>query len=154
MRALIFNRGGARPRRCKISKVLTLDEVRKIDTAIRAAIFLGMPFNRFITIHWERGDVAEIDAAKATTAFLKYARDYLAGKGFPFAYVWVRENDEGDGSKGHHVHILAYLPKGQSLGHLQRRWIKCITGKPYRKRIILTRSIARHSQAAQKNPKL
>jgi hypothetical protein len=47
------------------------------------------------------------------------------------------------GHKGNHVHILTHLPKGQTLGHLQRRWIKSITGKPYRKDVINTRTIAR-----------
>ena len=154
MRARVFQRGGARPRRSKVSKALAIEEVRKTGVAIHTAYLLDIPLNRFITIHWERAGVAEIDAAKATSAFLKYARDYLTSKGLPFAYVWVRESDEGDGSKGHHVHILAHLPKGQSLGRMQRRWIKAITAKPYRKKVILTRPIARHSEAAQNTPRL
>ena len=154
MRARVFQRGGARPRRGNVSKALTIKEVRKTGMAMHTAHLLDIPLNRFITIHWERAGVAEIDAAKATAAFLKYAREYLASKGLPFAHVWVRESDEGDGSKGHHVHILAHLPKGQSLGRLQRGWIKAITDKPYRKKVILTRLIARHSEAAQNAPQL
>ena len=149
MRARIFPRGGARPRKENISTALTIDEVRNIGLAVEQAHLLGLAFNRFITIHWERAGIAEINAAKATASFLKYARDYLFSKGQSFAYIWVRENDEGNGSKGHHAHILAHVPKGQTLGNLQRRWISAITGKPYRKRVIRTRIIARHSDAAE-----
>lgn len=154
MHPRVFKRGGKRLRRHKISRVLSIDEVRKIGMAIHTAVLLGMPFNRFITIHLERAGIAEVDAAHAIARFLKYARDYLESKGLPFAYIWVRENDDGDGSKGHHVHILAHLPKGQSLGYLQRRWIKNITGENYRKKVILTRLIAGHAEAPQNNPKL
>ena len=154
MRARVFKRGGSRPRRGKVSKALTIEEVQKIGMAMHTAWMMGVPFNRFITIHWERAGIAEVDAAQATASFLKYARDYLGSKCLPFAYIWVRENDEGDGSKGHHVHILAHLPRGQSLGRLQRGWIRAITGMSYCKKVILTRPIARHSDAARTTPQL
>lgn len=154
MRPAVFKRGGVRERKGKISNALSVNAVRRIGTAIDTASFVGLAFNRFITIHWELAGIAEIDAPRATAAFLKYARDYLASKGLPFAYVWVRENDDGDGSKGHHVHILAHLPRGQSLGPLQRRWIKKITGQKYRSKTILTCTIARHAEAAYNQPSL
>ncbi len=154
MRARMFRRGGARPRQHKISYALTIDQVQKIGMAIFAAQMFGMAFNRFITIHWERAGLTGHDAVRATSSFLKMARDNLAGKGLRFAYIWVRENDEGDGSKGDHVHILAHIPKGQSLGRWQRGWIKAITAKPYCKGVVLTRTIARHSEAAHSTPAL
>jgi hypothetical protein len=122
--------------------------------AIIAAHAIGLSFNRFITIHWERAGLTGRDAALATGRFLKLAHDNLVSKGLPFTYVWVRENDDGNGSKGDHVHILAHIPKGKSLGGSQRRWIKGITGKPYRNRVINTRVIARHSEAANITPTL
>jgi len=154
MRPRIFKRGGARPRATRISEALALKEVDKIARAIRIAEEIGLPLNRFITIHWERAGVADHQAARATGRFLKLARDNLASKRLPFAYVWVRENDEGDGSKGDHAHILAHVPDGRTLGPAQRRWIKIISGKPYRKQVIHTRVIARHSNAAQNEPAL
>jgi hypothetical protein len=154
MRARIFQRGGARPRRDKISKALDVKQVQQIMQAIIAANVIGLPFNRFITIHWERAGLTGHDAARATSRFLKLASDNLASKGLPFAYVWVRENDDGDGSKGDHVHILAHLPKGRSLGRWQRRWIKGIIGKAYPTGAILTRVIARHSEAPNTIPAL
>lgn len=152
MRATIFQRGGARPRKDKVSGALTIKQVEHIMQAIIAADMIGLPFNRFITIHWERAGLTGQDSALATSRFLKLARDNLVSKGFPFASIWVRENDEGDRSKGDHVHILAHVPKGHSLGRWQRRWIRIITGKPYRKNVILTRTIARHSEAAENAP--
>lgn len=154
MRPRAFKRGGARLRKSNVSNSLATDEVGMIGIAIHTAHLIELAFNRFITIHWQLAGIAEIDAPRATADFLKYARDYLASKGLAFAYVWVRENDDGDGSKGHHVHILAHLPKGQSLGPLQRRWIKKITGQKYRGKTILTRTIARHAEAAHSHPAL
>jgi hypothetical protein len=153
-RARIFQRGGARPRLDKISNALTVKQVEQITQAIIAAHAIDQPFNRFITIHWERAGLTGHIAARATSRFLKLARDNMAGKGLPFAYVWIRENDKGDGNKGDHVHILAHIPKGQSLGRWQRRWIGSISGKAYRKDVILTRMIARHSEAVHTMPKL
>lgn len=154
MHARVFKRGGARARRGKFNNALSIDEVRKTSMAIHTAYMLGLAFNRFITIHWERAGVAEIDAARATASFLKYARDYLTAQGLAFAYVWVRENDEGDDSKGDHVHILAHVPEGKTLGRFQRRWIKTISGKPYQAKVILTRIIAGHTAAAHTMPEL
>jgi hypothetical protein len=154
MRARIFQRGGARAPRGKISGALSVKQVEQTMQAIIAAFVTGLPFNRFITIHWERAGLTGDEAANATSRFVKMARDNLASKGLAFAYIWVRENDEGDRSKGDHVHILAHIPSGQSLGRWQKGWIKAITGKPYRKAVILTRTIARHSEAAKCLPAL
>lgn len=148
----IFRRGGARNRKGKVSRFLTKAQVSCLAQAIFSAAQLGLPLNRFITIHWERAGVHEAKSAWATAQFLKYVRDWVAKKGLPFAYVWIRENDYGDGSKGDHVHILAHIPKGQSIGRLQLRWIKRITGRTYRKGVIKTARVGGTANASIASP--
>lgn len=152
MRARVFKRGGARARKVSYSYELKASEVRQVIMAVRDAKAIGLPFNRFLTIHWERAGVTGQAAARATGSFLKLARDNLATKRQPFAYVWVRENDDGDGSKGDHVHILCHIPPGHSIGRRQRGWIRSITDQPYRKGVILTRIIAGGVRAAENQP--
>lgn len=148
----IFRRGGARRRAGKVSEVLSADQIRRLAQAMLTAAMIGMPLNRFITIHWERAGISEAKAAWATGQFLKYARDWLAQLGLTFAYVWIRENDDGDGRKGDHVHILAHVPDGQSMGRLQRGWIKRITGGSYRQGVVRTARVAGTANAFYSAP--
>lgn len=106
-----------------------------------AARKIGRPFNRHITVHWEAAGVPDCQAAKATTAFLKYLREWLGGA---TAYVWARENGDG---KGSHVHILAYVPADRHLsGARFRRWLERVAGRLYRPGTIHTARIAGHRQ--------
>lgn len=151
-KARIFKRGGRRLRPTLTSDALGIEEAARIMAGLETARDIQLPLNRFITIHWERQGVPIGQRAKATARYLKLARDALRASGQPFAYLAVRENDSGDGSKGDHVHILAHLPRGRSLGHLQRRWIARISGKPYRQGVILTRRVAGFANAAWTAP--
>lgn len=97
---------------------------------------IGRALNRHITVHWQSAGIPDERAAAATTAFLKYFREWL---GHATAYVWARENGEG---KGSHVHILAHLPAGMRMdGARSRRWLERITGRPYRRGTIRTTRI-------------
>lgn len=97
---------------------------------------IGRPLNRHITVHWERSGIADDRAAEATTAFLKYWREWLSAE---TAYLWARENGAG---KGSHLHILAHIPAGRHWhGTRAMRWIARLAGKPYRPGAILTRRI-------------
>lgn len=148
----IFSRGGARNRNCNVSYFLTKAQVSKLARAILGAVQLGVPLNRFITIHWDRAGVPAGKSAWATAQFLKFARDWLTKKGLPFAYVWIRENGHGDGNKGDHVHILAHIPYGQTFARLQLRWIKRITRKAYRRGVIKTGRVGGTANAASASP--
>ena len=129
--------GGPRNRASRTSHGIPLAMAVSLLEAAEDAARLGLPFNRHITVHWELAGIADNQAMAATTAFLKYWRDWLGGQ---TAYVWVRENGDG---KGSHLHILAHLPAGKKWrGALSRRWIERITGKPYAAGVILSRRIA------------
>ncbi|WP_157799410.1 hypothetical protein [Qipengyuania seohaensis] len=132
----IFPHGGARNSANRTSDYLTPKKAQKLIEAAHRAIQIGRPLNRHITIHWEAAGLSDREAMQATTAFLKYLREWLRGD---TAYLWVRENGEG---KGSHVHILAHVPRGKAMsGAISQRWIRRCTGKPYQRDLIHTRKV-------------
>jgi hypothetical protein len=110
-----------------------------------------MPLNRHLTIHWEAAGIPDCQAATATATFLTLARDWLRKRGGRFAWIFVRENGDG---KGSHVHILLHCPSelARACSAMQRRWLRRVTGKPYRARIIRTARIGGTLTAAQTAP--
>jgi hypothetical protein len=137
--------GGARNRADRVT----------IEAASIAAA-AGIPLNRHITVHWERAGVPDNRAAAATGAFIKLASQFLQKRGEPFAYAWIRENDDGDGCKGSHVHILAHVRPDAAAAfvRMQRRWLERVTGNPYRAGVIRTRRIGGWLRAAETAPEL
>ncbi|MEN3976448.1 hypothetical protein [Emcibacter sp. SYSU 3D8] len=138
--------GGARNRRDRVSHALTLKQATNIIEAARYAIRIGLPFNRHITIHWETAGIPDSRAAWATGRYLKLMGDWVAKQGGCIAWVWVRENGDG---KGSHTHILVHVPAGLPIGSIQRRWLRRITGKPYKAGTIHTTRIGGTLAAAQ-----
>jgi hypothetical protein len=147
----VFKRGGKRDRQGKVTHNLSEKQVKDIYTAINKSVAIGLPLNRMINVHWERAGISTRGAIAATGQLLKYARDWLTRRGLPFAYVWIRENDDGDGSKGDHVHILAHIPRGMTL-RLGRSWINRITSGRYRQGVLLTCRIGGIANAAGATP--
>jgi hypothetical protein len=132
--------GGARNRADRVSDSLSLRQAEGIIRAAHRACAIGLPFNRHVTIHWERAGVPDAEAAGAIGAYLSLARDFLRKRGWGFAWAYVRENGDG---KGSHVHILMHIDPAiaQPFTSMQRRWLKRVTGKPYRKGVIRTERI-------------
>ncbi len=150
--------GGARNRADRSSDSLSLNQATGIIEAAQFAAAVGLPFNRHVTIHWERAGISDNRAAAATAHFLKLASDRLAklvrksvkqtGENRAstvsrLAWAWVRENDGGgDGPKGSHVHILLHVPTDLPWrGWQVRRWLERITGSRYRAGVIKTARI-------------
>ena len=174
--------GGARNRADKVGDGLSLNQARGIIETAQYAATVGLPFNRHVTIHWERASVPDNRATAATGRFLKLAGDWIAKRSPKFiknqdksnrvariAWAWVRENGDG---KGSHVHILLHLPadiitgkngagvlsnntpgkQRVGLGSMPRRWLRLITGKPYRSGTIRTQRIGGTAGAALTAP--
>lgn len=135
--------GGARNSASRTSESIPLDNAKMLIAAAQTAIMLGLPFTRHITVHWETAGIRDAQAGAATTAFLKYLREWLRGA---TAYLWARENGEG---KGSHLHILAHIPDGRQMSGAQsRRWIMQVSGQPYRAGTIRTVRIRGDSDPA------
>jgi hypothetical protein len=91
--------------------------------AAQRAMAIGLPFNRHLTVHWEKSGLTDLQAAEATGRMLKLITDWARKKGCPAPYAWVRENGP---DKGSHVHILLHLPNGLAMS-LTRRWYRAAT---------------------------
>jgi len=143
-----LNWGGARNNKDRVSHALTQAQCEDFLDAIKRMVANGMPPNRFLTVHWERLGIAPADCMPAITGFNRLARDWARKQGFELAVVWVRENDDGDRSKGNHWHALYHVPEpilGVFTGKMTRRWLKQIAAGKYVKGGIVTRVIGRRS---------
>lgn len=71
------------------------------------------------------------------------------------ATAWLRVHENGP-SKGGHCHLLVHVPAGhvKRLSGLQKGWLRRITGKPYRKRVILSKPIGGRLGLESGNPEL
>lgn len=149
--------GGARNRADRVSLSLTHKQAHGVLSAIaHASGSAGLPLNRHLTLHWGKYGLGDADAGKATGDFLKLAQQFMRSNQQPFAFVYVRENDEGDGSKGSHTHYLLHVPPAfaRRFVAMQRRWLRIVTGKAYRKKAMHTARIGRTINAAAANRSL
>ena len=130
------------PRR-KVTHHLDYDKVANIIAATKHACHIGLPFNRFITISWEKGHVP--DHTPATSKFLAQACAAMRTKGCRTAYVW---SQEWGPVVGQHVHILIHVPPDLAtwFAKLQRGWLKRC-GVERGRNVIKTKRIG-HSYAA------
>jgi hypothetical protein len=149
-------RGGARNRADRVSECLTLKQAKGVIAAIQTSGNIGLPLNRHLTLHWGCYGISDADAGKATGDFLKLTSQFLRSKRQPFAFVYVRENDAGDGSKGPHTHFLLHVPPAIAARFvaMQRRWLRIVTGKAYRRNAMRTSRIGRSVAAATAAPAL
>ena len=91
--APLYRHGGARNIASRNSDYLTPKKAQQLIKAAQRANHIGRPLNRHITIHWQSAGLSDREAMQATTAFLKYLREWLRGD---TAYLWVRENGMGE----------------------------------------------------------
>jgi len=128
-------RGGARNRADRESHALTAAQIANLKAAESHSRKMGLPFTRMISIHWEAAGVPLSGMAKATGRFLDLMAKALARHGIRTAWLWVHESGE---RKGGHCHLLAHVPADLvgTVAKLQRGWLRRITGKPYRARVI------------------
>jgi hypothetical protein len=134
----VLGHGGARLRADRTSHSLTIRQARAIMLAALAADDLGEPFTRMVTVHWQRAGIADHRAASATGKLTKLASDWARRRGARILWAWARENDHG---KGSHLHLLLSCPPHLPIGRMWRRWLRAITGQPYRVGTINTRRI-------------
>ncbi len=147
------NKGGSRNRANRTSDALTKAQIANLTAAERHSSVIGLPFTRMITIHWQAAGVALADMVKATGRFLDLLTKALVRHGRKTAWLWTLEN--GD-RKGGHCHLLVHVPAAlvSLLTRLQKGWLRRITGKPYRARVIRSKPIGRLLDLENGNPEL
>lgn len=131
-------KGRARNRRDRLSTAIKKRDAENVSEAAAFARAIGLPLNSLKTVHWSAAGVT--DGGMATVAFKKKAGDWLRARGVPLACAWVHEVD---GRDGFHLHMLLHMPPAlaQGFGHMQRRWLRQISGRPYRRRVIQSVSV-------------
>lgn len=100
-------RGGSRNRADRPSDQLSERQCRDLIDAAEKAEALGQPFNRFMTLLWERGGIDSRDNANVTGRFIKLASDWARQRGYKLNWAWVQEWGRHNRA---HVHILLYVP--------------------------------------------
>ena len=133
-------RGGARNLASIENHGLKCAQIANLLAAAPHADALSLPFTRMITLHWEAAGVPLAEMRKATGRFIDLLTKALARHGSGVAWLWVHENGDG---KGGHCHLLAHVPADlvPIVTALQRGWLRKITGKPYRARVIHSKPI-------------
>jgi len=106
-----------------------------------------------LTIHWEAAGTPLAGMPKATGRFLDLMTKALARHDSATAWLFVHENGE---RKGAHCHLLAHVPPHlvTVVTGLQRGWLRRITGKPYRARVIRSKPIGGRLRVESGNPEL
>jgi hypothetical protein len=99
--------GGARNRADRSSDQLTERQCSDLIDAAGQTEATGQPFNRFITLLWERGGIDGRDNAKVTGQFIKLVSDWARRHGYKLNWAWVQEWGSTNGA---HVHILLHVP--------------------------------------------
>lgn len=151
------SRGGARNRADRQSDALTAAQICNLMAAERHARQIGLPFNRMITIHWQAAGLQLEDMVRATGRFIDLMTKALVRHGSKTAWLFVHENAAGTGhEKGGHVHLLTHIPADRvpTIKRLQMRWLRRITGRPYRSKVILSRPIGGRLGLEATNPEL
>lgn len=146
-------RGGARNRADRQSYSLRLGQIRNLVAAAGHAERMGLPFTRMITIHWQSAGIPPAGMAKATGRFIDLIVKTLSRHGCKTAWLWVHESGDG---KGGHCHLLVHIPAVlvPVLTRLQKGWLRNITGKAYRARVISSSPIGRRLGLEMNNPAL
>lgn len=99
--------GGARRHGLVSSTTLDERECLLVLNAASRALKEARPFNRWITILWERGGLAPERASAATTRFFSNYGDFMRRFGEKARWAYVHE---GGRKNGIHAHILLNVP--------------------------------------------
>lgn len=146
-------RGGARNRADRESEDLTAAQVSNLIAAAAHAHAIGLPFTRMITIHWQSAGVPLAKMVWATGRFVDLLSKAIIRFGSRTAWLWVHEcGPRKDG----HCHLFAYVPAGfvKRLRKLQMGWLRSITGRPYKIRVIRSEPIGGMLGLELGNPEL
>lgn len=110
-----------------------------------------------ITIHWQAAGLPLEDMVRATGRFIDLLTKTLTRHGSRTAWLFVHENAlRGVHQKGGHVHLLAHVPADlvSVVQKRQMRWLKLITGQPYRAKVIHSTPIGGRLGLEVSNPEL
>ena len=124
-----LQRGGKRLDAHRQTMQLTKAQCAKLIEAAFRANDEGQPFNRFITLLWERAGIDGRKAVEATGRFIKLAHEWARRHDYKLVWAWVQE--WGPVNKAH-IHMLLHVPPhlDWQFRLMPRRWAKrCLSGR-------------------------
>lgn len=131
----LLPRGGKRLDGQRQTWQLTKAQCVELTEAAYLASLNGQPFNRFITLLWERAGIDARLAVKTTGRFIKLVSDWAKRHGYHLVWAWVQEWGPVNGA---HVHMLLHVPQhlDWQFRHMPRKWTKlCLGGRYVRKTV-------------------
>ncbi len=125
-----LQRGGKRLDGERVTAQLKPAQCHNLIDATMRAWDACQPFNRWITLLWERGGIAARDNVKATGRFVKLASDWARQHGYRLIWAWVQEWGPVNLA---HVHLLLYVPPelNWQFQNMPLRWVKQILPGQY-----------------------
>jgi hypothetical protein len=125
-----LQRGGKRLDGQRQRMQLTKSQCEKLIEAAYRANDEGQPFNRFITLLWERAGIEGRDAVQTTGRFIKLSSDWAGRHGYRLVWAWVQE--WGPVNRAH-IHMLMHVPPhlDWQFSRMPRRWAKHCLGGHY-----------------------
>ncbi|HTN14058.1 MAG TPA: hypothetical protein VL094_04555 [Sphingomonadaceae bacterium] len=114
---------------------MTERQCRDLLGAAQKALEIERPFNRWITVLWERGGLANHGGTRATGAFLKLYGDWMRSYGEKACWVYTHEHGEENGI---HLHLLLHIPVrlDAKFRVMPRRWTAGILPNGYVKQAV------------------
>ncbi|MGC0391109.1 hypothetical protein [Bradyrhizobium sp. USDA 241] len=109
--------------RRKVTRSLTLAQVKDAQSAWHHARSIGQPMNRFVTFRPRSIDAQ--DPAQRVKTWSKWRNklaQFARDNGFEFTCLWTRESERDTGMK-EHMHVLMHVPCD-----MQRRFNKVVKG--------------------------
>lgn len=137
----LLERGGKRRKPNISTSQLSERQCRNIIAATYASIAIGQPFNRFITLLWERSGIDARDNAAATARFVKLVSQWARRRGYRLNWLWVQEWGRINGA---HVHLLLHVPPELDdwFGPLPKKWSAlCLPKNKYVRKAVDTRKL-------------
>jgi hypothetical protein len=125
----LLQRGGKRLDGHRQSWQLNKAQCLALIEAAYQASFEGRPFNRFITLLWERAGIDGRQAVQTTGRFIKLIGDWARRHGYRLVWAWVQEWGAVNGA---HVHLLLHVPEHLDwhFRYMPRKWAKrCLGGR-------------------------
>lgn len=124
-----LQQGGARRQRGVASNQLTEKQCRDLIEAATVAWESGFPFNRFITLLWERSEIDARHNGEATARFVKLASDWARRHGYRLVWAWVQEYGSINRA---HAHLVLHVPRELDpiFRAMPTKWAKlCLPGR-------------------------
>ena len=133
--------GGGRLEALRTTHQHTKKHCKDLIAAAYASVAIGKPFNRFITLLWEKSGIDRCGNVKATAHFIRLASAWARGNGYRLIWAYVQEFGRVNFA---HVHLLLHVPAhlDDAFTRLPQKWAaQCLPSRKYVTDLVQTRKL-------------